>query len=138
MSKKTLIESIESDGMTGLISGAIAVAGASLVYGLPVMEPIKVMNMNVPIGVVIGGGVALSVSSMKFLHDELIDKIPALASTSNMLGRIAPPVVAGLTTYGIFRFGVSSDTSFTNSMMIGTLSGITGEYASETLYKSYI
>jgi hypothetical protein len=138
MSKKTLIESIESDGMTGLISGAIAVAGASLVYGVPVMEPIGVMGINVPMGLVIGGGVALSVSTMKFLHDELIDKIPALSSTSNMLGRIAPPIVAGLTTYGIFRVGVSSDTSLTNSMMIGTLSAITGEYASETLYKSYI
>lgn len=138
MSKKTLIESIESDGVTGLISGAIAVAGASLMYNVPIMEPIGVMGFNIPAGVVIGGSVAISVASMKFLHDELIDKIPALASTSNMLGRIAPPIVAGFTTYGVMRVGVSSSTSFVNSMLLGTISGITGEYASETLYKSYI
>lgn len=136
--KKSLMEAIESDGMTGLVSGAIAVAGSALIYEIPIMENIPVFGVDLPMGLVIGGSVALSVSTMKFVHDELIDKIPALEGVSNIVGRFGPPIVAGATTYGIFRLGVSSDASVTNSIMLGSLSAIAGDYVSESYFQKYV
>lgn len=138
MSNKTLMEAIKEDGMSGLVSGAVAVAGSAMVLGVPIGDSIPIMGKDINLGLVIGGSVALAVSTSKFLHDELIDKIPALHPVSNIAGRFAPPVVAGLSTYALFRFGVSSDTSLMNSVLLGSLSAVTGDYISETIVNKYI
>jgi hypothetical protein len=136
MSKKSLMEAIESDGLSGLISGAVAVLGSSMLFGLPITESIPVFGNNIPIGLVIGGTVALSVSTSKFIHDELLERIPALNSVDNIIGRFAPPIVAGASTYLIFRLGISSDTSIMNSVLLGSISAVTGDYITESFIKT--
>ena len=138
MSKKSLMEAIKEDGLTGLASGAVAVLGSAMLLNVPVMESISVFGKDIPIGLVIGGTVTLSVASMKFLHDELLDKIPALQNVSGIAGRFAPPIVAGASTYLIFKFGISSDASFINSVALGSLSAVAGDFLAESVLSKYI
>lgn len=134
MSNKSLVETLKENAMEGALSGAIACAGASMFYGLPLTEKIYFLNQNVPIGVVVGGTVALAVASSEFISDELIARIPQLQSIASTESKIAPVAVSGLSTYILFRSFISSDTSIMNSVLLGSGSAIAGKYANSIIY----
>ncbi len=126
---RSLMEKMKDDMVPGIISGVIAVAGASMMFGASPNAQIPIMGYSLPVWGVVGGSVAIAVSSSEFVHDMIVEKIPQLQSISNTESKVGAPIVAGLTTFAIFRGVVSSNASLVNSVLLGAGSAIGGKYA---------
>lgn len=130
---RTISEKLKDEFVPALISGGIAVLGSSFILGVDLNLDISVANMNLPIWVAVGGTVAGADLLAYASHDYILEKIPTLQSISTYENKIGAPVITGLATYGLFKMGISSDVSLTNSFLLGAGSSIAGRYSTGML-----
>ena len=126
---RSLMEKMKDDMVPGVISGVIAVAGASMMFGASPNAQIPIMGYSLPVWGVVGGSVAIAVSSSEFVHDMIVEKIPQLQSIGNIENRVMAPLLSGIATFGLISTTISPDVSIINSAGLGAVSSIGGRYA---------
>jgi hypothetical protein len=124
-------EKIKEDLMPALISAGCSLLGYSLAFGESPMGYLPFFGSAVPAGVVVGGSVFSSHLIGNVLENNVLSMIgPKVVGVEHL----AKPVISGLSTYGIFKFGVSNETAFLPSFGLGAGSVLAGEYVSDTFH----
>jgi hypothetical protein len=126
---RSLMEKLKDEAVPSLLAGGIGVIASNQLMGVDLGSSVNILNLNMPIWVAIGGTIAGANALSYALHDQILERIPSIQSFANYENKLLAPVTAGLGTYGVFRLGVSSETSLMNSFLLGGGSSITAKYA---------
>lgn len=125
---ESIFDKIKDDVVPALFSAGLSLAGYSLVFGESITTPYSFFGMTLPSGVVVGGGVFLSDVAGEVLQNNLLSLLPQSQTMANLEGRLAKPLISGLTLYGLYKFGVSNDTQFLPTFGLAAGSTLAGSY----------
>jgi len=127
---RTVSEKLKDEFVPALISGGIGVLASSFILGVDLSLDMNIAGNNLPVWSVIGGVITGADLISYASHDYVLEKIPSLQSVATYENKIAAPVITGLATVGLFKLGVSSNASITNSFLLGAGSSVGGRYTS--------
>jgi len=123
----TLKEKHAQDFIPSLMSAGIGLIGYQFILGNSIFDPVPFISTQLPAGVVVGGGILASELITSGLQDHVLNLLQK-QSLVDRESALIKPVLSGLTTYGLFRFGVSSDTNFLPSFGLGAGSSLASNY----------
>jgi len=117
-----------------LLPSAIASLSSVLIYkyiiGDSLEIEIPVLGSELPAYAVIGGVTFLGNLGGEVISDMLKDKIPQQPGfLKNLEGGIVTPLISGLTTYTIMRYGISEFTKLPEAVFVTAAGSIAGKYA---------
>lgn len=129
----SLVKQIEKEAIPAVASGVIGAVASNMILGVDYSQKVPLFGMSMPAYAVVGGVIGGSYLVAELNKEMVLEKIPMLKNYANLETRILGPVIAGVGTYAVFRFGVSENTNLINSVGLGVGSSIAGKYLSETI-----
>jgi hypothetical protein len=130
---RSFLDKMKDDLVPSLVAGGIGIAAAKFIMDTDLSYNFNLLGVSIPGYIAIGGTIALSDAIAYAAHDFVLEKIPSIQTFATYENRLLAPVLSGIATYGIFRFGVSEDASLIHNLVLGGGSTIAGKY----LYSSY-
>jgi hypothetical protein len=137
MDNRSITEKLKDELVPSLAAGAVGVLASSFLLGVDLSGNIPLANMRMPVWAAIGGVITAADLAAYASHDFVLEKIPQIQRFATYENRLLAPVLSGAATYGLFKGAISSNTSFTNSFLLGAGSSITGKYAAEAIGMNY-
>lgn len=130
---RSITEKLKDEIVPSLASGAIGVLASSFILGVDLTSSININGMSMPVWSAIGSVITLADLGAYASHDYILEKIPTLQNISSYENKIGAPVLTGLASFGLFKLGISSDVSFTNSFLLGAGSSVGGRYTASMI-----
>jgi hypothetical protein len=130
---RSITEKLKDELVPSIFSGAIGVLASSFILGVDLNLDISVGSMNMPLWSIVGGVITSADLLAYASHDYILEKIPQLQNISSVENKIGAPILTGLASYGLFKSGISSDVSFTNSFLLGAGSSVGGRYTASMI-----
>lgn len=114
-------------------------AGASLgIYYIAVDSnlsgDVPFAGTTLPTWAAVGGASFLGAEVGQILTDLVGNKIPLLDRFEGIEKAIIPPIMSGLSTFGVMKGLISSETDFKTALIVGAGGDLIGKYAYAAMY----
>lgn len=120
-----------------LLPSAIASLTSVLLYkyvmGDDLDVEIPIFGTQLQAGLVIGGVTFVGNLGGEVISDLVKDKIPQPGFLKGIEDMTITPLISGLTTFTIMRFGVSEYTKLTEAVLITAAGSVVGKYAVKSM-----